>query len=751
MSERVLSPQPVTQYNPITGEVRKESEKAAVVKGNYVVGKSKVAAVVSEKPTVVKESVVKSIEKSTVIKESDVTSKVGKSNVSAVVSEKSAVDEKDNPKVSKVSDESNKAAVVAPVIEKVPVATESVKAPVVAANVLQYKRKTELSKDKKSDKETQPVVVADVKAPVVAAIESVVEKDNLKVTSKVSDESVKAPVVNESVKVPVVKESIKASSVVADKPSSVVADKVNVVKDNINVVADKVVKENVLFIVADKASNINVVAIAYKASDALKNKPAGKGKKPVVGKDKDKPKNIAPDVVKEKFKPNPKQKVISSEIPVLRLSKQKENPEFKAKVNVKRKMILSKEDDRKKKLKGKSKKDVSDSELETDVVDYSSDEADRKRKKLKIKAGLKRKRSGSDSSELDTKNIKRLISKLEKKVKKQESDDSVPKKGKKKLTKKVKKEESDEESVPKKGKKKEKQLTPEEAAHEEYLSSFPSFHARTTPSSLFSAIRNSRVDILGFLTDIGFSSLHNVSIDHLPLKLGWFAVSNFKNYMLSFDSGDKIEVTPSKIHDMLGVPIGGYSLFDLDERETDHEFVSKWASQFYPLELKKVRVNDIARKLVAAQEIDFLFKVNFLTLFTNTMAKADGLKGQICLDVVRRLREDSVISDINWCGYIYDSLRDSKLPGGTNHYLGPLTFLILLYLDSTKFDKFLVVRTRPAIRNWSSYLMKQRQELELKDHVLGLLDLHDDWNEAEVQESEGFIGFSKTSEKEVCG
>ncbi|GJY72466.1 hypothetical protein Tco_0476169 [Tanacetum coccineum] len=790
MSERGLSPQPVTQYDPITGEVKKDSEKAAVVKGNYVVSKSKVVAIMSEKSTVVKESVIKSIEKSIVVKESDFTSKVGKSNVSAVVSEKSDVDEKDNPKVSKVSDESNKAAVVAPIIEKVTVATESVKAsvakesvkaPVVAADVLQYKRKTRLSKDKESDKETEPVVVANVKAPIFAAVESVVEKDNPKVTSKVSDESVKAPVVKESVKVPVVKKSLKASSVVADKPSSVVADKVDVVKDNINVVIDKVVKENVLSVVANKASNINVVAVADKASDALKNKPAGKGKKPVVGKDKDKPKNIAPDVVKEKFKPNPKQKVISSEIPVLRLSKQKENPEFKAKVNVKRKMILSKEDDRKKKLKGKSKKDVSDSELETDVVDYSSDEADRKRKKLKIKAGLKRKRSGSDSSdssELDTKNIKRLISKLEKKVKKQESDEesvpkkgkkkltkkvekeesdeeSVPKKGKKKLTKKVKKEESDEESVPKKGKKKEKQLTPEEAAHEEYLSSFPSFHARTTPSSLFSAIRNSRVDILGFLTDIGFSSLHNVSIDHLPSKLGWFAVSKFKSYMLSFDSGDKIEVTPSKIHDMLGVPFGGYSLFDLDEREADHEFVRKWAGQFYPLELKKVCVNDIARKLIAAQEIDFLFKVNFLTLFTNTMGKADGLKGQICLDVVRRLREDSVISDIDWCGYIYDCLRDSKLPGGTNHYLGPLTFLILLYLDSTKFDKFLVVRTRPAIRNWSSYLMKQRQELELKDHVLGLLDLHDDWNEAEVQESEaevqeseGFIGFLETSEKE---
>nr|GFA18997.1 peptidase C48, SUMO/sentrin/Ubl1 [Tanacetum cinerariifolium]GFA33850.1 peptidase C48, SUMO/sentrin/Ubl1 [Tanacetum cinerariifolium] len=205
-----------------------------------------------------------------------------------------------------------------------------------------------------------------------------------------------------------------------------------------------------------------------------------------------------------------------------------------------------------------SKKDVSDSELETDVVDYSSDEAVQKRKKLKIKAGLKRKRSGSDSSDsskIDTKIIKLMISKLEKNVEKEVSDEeSLPKKGNNKLTKKVKKEESDEDSISNKGKKKEKKLTPKEAAHEEYLLSFPSFHARTTLSSLFSAIKNSRVNILIFLTDIGFSSLHNVSIDHLPSKLGWLAVSKFKSYMLIFDSGDKIEVTPSKIHDMLGVP-----------------------------------------------------------------------------------------------------------------------------------------------------------------------------------------------------
>ncbi|GJS30544.1 hypothetical protein Tco_0491164, partial [Tanacetum coccineum] len=113
----------------------------------------------------------------------------------------------------------------------------------------------------------------------------VVDKDDVVKKPVIADKAPTTVVV--SVKVPVVKKSVKASSVVADKPSSVVADKVDVVKDNINVVADKVAKENVLSVVADKASNINVVAVADKVSDALKNKLAEKGKKPVVGKDKE--------------------------------------------------------------------------------------------------------------------------------------------------------------------------------------------------------------------------------------------------------------------------------------------------------------------------------------------------------------------------------------------------------------------------------------------------------------------------------
>ncbi|GJR63411.1 hypothetical protein Tco_1505573 [Tanacetum coccineum] len=458
----------------------------------------------------------------------------------------------------------------------------------------------------------------------------------------------KASVVKESDKAPVV---VKEKTAVADKHKADVVNPSNVVADKaINVQDDpaKVVKENVLVVLKDKAS------------DVLKNK----GKKSSIGKDnrlsdipKDKPKNNAPDVVKERRKTElPKEKPENNALDVVK-EKSYPNP----KQNIISSEILA--------LRSNEKAD-SNSKLETDEIVSSSDEVDRKPKKLKLKGGLKRKRNVSDfnSSSIDEENIKRLLNKL---------------------TKKVKKEESDEESVSKKGKKKQKKLMPAEAAHEEYLLIFQTLRVRTSPNSLFFAIQDSRVDMLNFLSEIGFSSLHNVTIDKIPSKLGRFVVANFnaQTYMLSLDSGDKIEVTHRQIHEILGVPVGGYLLFDIEERLVDHEFVSLWVDQFYPKPLKDIRVNDIASKLV------------------------------ICLDVVRQLREDSVISNIDWCGYIYDRLQHSKLPLGTNHYLGPLTFLVLLYLDLSKFDGFPVVRIRPAIRNWSSYLMKQRQELELKDHV----------------------------------
>ncbi|GKB52723.1 hypothetical protein Tco_0903476, partial [Tanacetum coccineum] len=175
----------------------------------------------------------------------------------------------------------------------------------------------------------------------------------------------------------------------------------------------------------------------------------------------------------------------------------------------------------------------------------------------------------------------------------------------------------------------------------------------------------------------GFSSFHNVSIDKIPSSLGRYTVANFSptTYRVTFNTGDYVEVTPSKIHDILGIPVGGISLFSLDARPIKHDFVSLWVDP-----LKDIRVGDITSKL-------------------------DDACGLVILNL------------LVWLTFIL--LVDSKLPKKrTVQYLGPFTFLILLYLDSTMFDRFPVVRTRPTIKDWTSTLMRQRQDLEQNNMLL---------------------------------
>ncbi|PWA86068.1 ulp1 protease family, C-terminal catalytic domain-containing protein [Artemisia annua] len=139
-----------------------------------------------------------------------------------------------------------------------------------------------------------------------------------------------------------------------------------------------------------------------------------------------------------------------------------------------------------------------------------------------------------------------------------------------------------------------------------------------------------------------------------------------------------------------------------ETRPVGDDFEAVWKCQFHKL-FKDVRVNDIALKLIASKEVDFLFKINFLTLLTNTMVS--------------------------------------------------YTFLVLYSLFSALVFRFnqlqeaSVVRTRPVIKQWSSFLMAQRQEMELKEECIGESDLYEEF---ELPETEGFVaaGSSDSSFKE---
>nr|GFC56010.1 reverse transcriptase domain-containing protein [Tanacetum cinerariifolium] len=113
--------------------------------------------------------------------------------------------------------------------------------------------------------------------------------------------------------------------------------------------------------------------------------------------------------------------------------------------------------------------------------------------------------------------------------------------------------------------------------------------SRTVPSSLFAAIRDTQVDMESFLSDIGFSSLHNVYIDPLPQRFSRFVVRAFSasSYEFKLEKGI-IRVTLEKVYEILRVPLGGTSIFELPEIPLDDPFVKEWFKQFDPKPLKKI-------------------------------------------------------------------------------------------------------------------------------------------------------------------
>jgi hypothetical protein len=57
----------------------------------------------------------------------------------------------------------------------------------------------------------------------------------------------------------------------------------------------------------------------------------------------------------------------------------------------------------------------------------------------------------------------------------------------------------------------------------------------------------------------------------------------------------------------------------------------------------------------------------------------------------------------------------------------------LLYLDSTDFPKFKVMRHRPSMRSWNTQAMRKRIGMEMIDNCLGKLEHHEEFDPEEEQ------------------
>nr|XP_043634810.1 uncharacterized protein LOC122605915 [Erigeron canadensis]XP_043634811.1 uncharacterized protein LOC122605915 [Erigeron canadensis] len=263
-------------------------------------------------------------------------------------------------------------------------------------------------------------------------------------------------------------------------------------------------------------------------------------------------------------------------------------------------------------------------------------------------------------------------------------------------------------------------------------------HIRTSPKSLYEAIGSLSFSQKKCVIEMGFGSLLDFKIAGLSSRIVYYLVNNFddKNLVLNVGAG-KIMVTPDLIHDILGVPLGGVQLGNIDGGEGNDNLVVEWSKQYKDRQISLV---DLKTRIARSQEADWNFKINFILLFANTIAQCKK-RGKCDLSLLDHIREDFRIEQIDWCHYVWHAIRGCKdkwkLGVIGQYFSGPCTLLTLIYVDRTKGIDFEVRRTRPAILTWNNENLKQREESEVGSGGFGNVEMREPY-EASGADVENF-------------
>ncbi|GKA74978.1 hypothetical protein Tco_0781356, partial [Tanacetum coccineum] len=83
---------------------------------------------------------------------------------------------------------------------------------------------------------------------------------------------------------------------------------------------------------------------------------------------------------------------------------------------------------------------------------------------------------------------------------------------------------------------------------------------------------------------------------------------------VSFLSGSKLKITPRKIWEVLGIPMGENKLESDSPMDDEDQFINDIKAQFGD---KKFITTDLSKQIQRTTNTYFMFQMNYLMLFSN--------------------------------------------------------------------------------------------------------------------------------------
>ncbi|MFS7909972.1 hypothetical protein Hanom_Chr02g00100831 [Helianthus anomalus] len=200
---------------------------------------------------------------------------------------------------------------------------------------------------------------------------------------------------------------------------------------------------------------------------------------------------------------------------------------------------------------------------------------------------------------------------------------------------------------------------------------------RNKPKNLCCALQGLTDAQISDITDMGFESLKSFSIPNVPRRLGYWLLLNYDYKRNELNVGNRIiKVTPSKVHDVFGVPMGKITVSEKRKVSKKDAIREEWRKQFIH---EKISFEHVIEKLKSYRKGGTLFKLNFLVIFSSIIGECTK-NLTVNHKFLASIMNEGDISNMDWCSYIITCLKRTKEEwNGTEPYNGPLTFLAVLY------------------------------------------------------------------------
>ncbi|VFQ77328.1 unnamed protein product [Cuscuta campestris] len=251
---------------------------------------------------------------------------------------------------------------------------------------------------------------------------------------------------------------------------------------------------------------------------------------------------------------------------------------------------------------------------------------------------------------------------------------------------------------------------------------YPRIQSRASPSVLQKVVEALNDVQRRDVVRIGFGSMLRIKLTELPAKLGFWVVDKFnpRSSSLELADGTKVRVTVDDIRHVLGLPCGRLKV--LSKKKGEKCDIVEQLRVEIGMRDNKISPLELSEKVLQYTDGGVWFCRLFVLLVVSVLVESPS-HGYVNNWVLKSLEDVDGIAQLNWCEYVHRSLIDSRVKwekGNRKCYTGPLLCLMVFYVDRVVLYSRDVERMSPACLGWTSKILRDRENNEVKAGGFGL-------------------------------